>query len=125
MISQLISPLTQSQERLLASIAEAFRANVECDAEATSDLATPLFMEDFTIRLLIYHALNADPLKKKTLSMVVLSCPFFPLEKPSPTRYSQGCRSIRAFEGGNALTDLQRPLIVVNPLRDVLKGRIS
>jgi len=62
----LLPPLTASQERLLANIAQAFRADVETIVEPNSDLATPDFIEDFTNRLLLYHALNAEPLKKKT-----------------------------------------------------------
>jgi Type II site-specific deoxyribonuclease len=60
-----LPPLTVSQKRILARIAGAFQVPVDSEATPTSDLATDAFMEDFANRLIVWHALNADPLKKK------------------------------------------------------------
>jgi hypothetical protein len=62
----ILSDLSESQIKLLAETADAFRGDVQSDINSSSDLCSPRFVKDFQNRLVLYHALNEDVLKKKT-----------------------------------------------------------
>jgi hypothetical protein len=58
--------LTQQQISIVWEIVDALRQPVRRNINPASDLCTPAFVESFENRLTIYHALNEQPLTKKT-----------------------------------------------------------
>lgn len=62
---ELLAGLSKSQAALIRRVAGFLRAKIEETISTDSDLVEPDFADDFRNRLVLYHALNDDPLKKK------------------------------------------------------------
>jgi hypothetical protein len=65
-LSDAFDELTESQRLLIFEVAQALKTPIRSEILATSDLCSPQFVEEFQNRLVLYHALNDDVLKKKT-----------------------------------------------------------
>lgn len=64
------SKLTSQRVRILVEMANALGRQVEVEASPDSDLMTPLFVEDFTARLIVYHAMHEEKITKKTFEYI-------------------------------------------------------
>ena len=64
--SDILYGLSNSQVSLIWRVADFLRVPTAESVSADSDLVGPAFAEDFRNRLALYHALNEEPLKKKT-----------------------------------------------------------
>lgn len=65
--SDFFDGLTTNQCRLLQEVATAMKVPIECSVNTDSIFCSiPAFVEEFQNRLILYHALNEDVLKKKT-----------------------------------------------------------
>lgn len=64
--TDILKDLTSTQVDIVKEISDALRQKVESKVDKTSDICTSRFEESFQNRLVLYHALNEQPLTKKT-----------------------------------------------------------
>ena len=61
-----IQTLSESQQNLVSDVIGAFEKKITAEIDPNSDICTTKFSEDFQNRLVLYHAMNAEALSKKT-----------------------------------------------------------
>ncbi|OAB58325.1 hypothetical protein AY600_09650 [Phormidium willei BDU 130791] len=68
-----LKKLTDNQIRILAELAEKLGNTIEKPNKIDSDFVTQEFWEDFSARLLAYHAFHEERLTKKSFEYIVLA----------------------------------------------------
>lgn len=69
-LTQLAGRLTPQRQVLLLELAQALTRTIDVKAERGSDILSTAFVEDFTGRVLAYHAMHEEKMTKKTFEYV-------------------------------------------------------
>jgi hypothetical protein len=69
-LTQVAANLTPQRQALLLELAEALTRTIDVTIDRGTDILTPAFVEDFTGRVLAYHAMHEEKMTKKTFEYV-------------------------------------------------------